>query len=130
MTTDEIKRLLALAKGATPGPWIATDTDSDSRCYVWAADGDALCKVENGANHNFNGESDAAFIAAARTAVPDLCNALLAERARRERLEKELRKIAPIDEPCDDGGRRNSCGDCSWCIASAALAATEEGKAE
>lgn len=76
MTDADIKRLRALCEAATPGPWTAQtvcDTDSDDWCAVGPthlyADDDPA--VDDGDPHPA-AEADAAFIAAARTALPAL----------------------------------------------------------
>lgn len=73
MTPDDLAAIAALAAAATPGPWISggfgpSDTwVRITQCEGWP--GTPVCEVgHNVANRN----ADAAFIAAARTAVPAL----------------------------------------------------------
>lgn len=100
MTDADLAAARALAEGATPGPWVVTsphkETSGDERITIdgssrggglyvvlavkpgnWNADG-VLCYRESE-------RPDLAFIAAARTLVPRLCDAV--EQARRERDE-------------------------------------------
>jgi hypothetical protein len=99
MVTDErLAELQRLADAATRGPWTAIkpvscdgDDDDLEGAFVYPggiedADGDPVCAFGDpgGSGHLFEHPDNPAFIAAARTAVPDL----LAEVAR---MQKELR---------------------------------------
>lgn len=63
-----LAELEALAEGATEGPWVLTEFcnpfDDDTSWHVRYPDGD---------DSSIGRQEDAAFIAAARTAVPALC---------------------------------------------------------
>jgi len=67
----QMQEWLALAEAATEGPW---ETDSGG-CCVWTSDGrsDVAHVAIDGADGT---RADAAFIAAARTAVPELIGML------------------------------------------------------
>lgn len=69
MTADEIARLRALCEKATPGPWRTGNASADD---FWHGKGSILHdeKVLFVGNVNFDLAADAAFIAAARTALP------------------------------------------------------------
>ena len=77
-----------LCEHATPGPWTASSTGikahDGAHTVVYALDG---YEVES---------SDAAFIARARTLVPDLVTALRAERERAEKAEEELGEVSAL----------------------------------
>lgn len=83
MTPDDIKRLRALCEQATqPGPWTVNvndiGKDGDGHCVVLDAHG--MWVADCG-----NAPADAAFIAAARSALPQLldeCESLRRERDR------------------------------------------------
>lgn len=66
MTQDELDRWEALANAATPGPWVLVDRDILGGYEVHAPDDWTV--------FGYNGpeRTDAAFIAAARDAVPAL----------------------------------------------------------
>lgn len=99
ITTEQLKRLKALADAATPGPWISDirpgcvavypgkpeNCLSEARAWAvhykgghWDADGGWTVDSETVANNQ--------FIAAARQAVPDLC-------AEVEALREALRRL-------------------------------------
>lgn len=75
MTNEELDRLEALANAATPGPWVA-----DER---WVEDADEYDIGEA------QETSDAEFIAAARTAIPQLI--------------AEIRRLQAIIDPVTQG---------------------------
>lgn len=77
MTEQELADLDALAAAATPGPW----EQIDSRAYS-SGTGLQVCLCNET-------DADAAFIAAARTAVP----ALVAEVRRLQRYEQVVQKM-------------------------------------
>ena len=62
MTPDRIKELRALCDAATPGPWMKERPNG-----VGSAD-DMICFIDIS---SFNRDQDAAFIAAARPALPE-----------------------------------------------------------
>ena len=89
MTTDEIEAALARAEAATPEPWtVRTEQETGewgSVLSTWidaveARVGDIVRWEDDYGNPHM--PADAAFIAAARTDVPALGNALLASRKR------------------------------------------------
>jgi hypothetical protein len=103
---SDLDTLAALAEAATQGPWHVSDNDSQ-----WVVDnyGVAVADVEE-SEASWTPSRDAAFIAAARAAVPDLIervrqaeaeNAVLrakvAEGSRRARMLAET-----IESECDD----------------------------
>lgn len=80
MTSQEIVQLLALCEAATPGPWIQEKQrvfdDVDGPCAIGPERPDRLGEVSGGGVSSCDGcpitkhPGDAAFIAAARTALP------------------------------------------------------------
>lgn len=105
MTAVELKELRALCEAATKGEWFADDHDSDGNAHVWGSDGDGICKT----NNPTDADANAAFIAAARTAVPALLDEV-------ERLRAALATIERSGAP---GGsilaRRADGHACGWC---------------
>lgn len=71
MTSEELNKLEALCEKATPGPWRTGNASADD---FWHGKGSILHdeKVLFVGNVNFDLAADAAFIAAAREAVPKL----------------------------------------------------------
>ncbi len=89
MTKDERERLKALAKAAMPGPWYQPQPGTGTAACVCITDaggtGAVLVKVRRPPF-----DETAAFIAAARTAVPELI-------AEVEQMESELHRCAQIE---------------------------------
>lgn len=83
MNSDDTQKLRALVEKATPGPWDTDGSTSVGAGEEWLAhltaydDGSSLAQAR----------ADAAFIAAARDAVPALLDRLAAVEAKNERLE-------------------------------------------
>jgi len=82
MTNDRIKELRALCEAATPGPWVVTRHNWECGSINWLAandrdvDGNFYAHIQDGAGgdpgeRNPRAKQDAAFIAAARTALPE-----------------------------------------------------------
>lgn len=92
MTSDEIKRLRELANAATPGPWTHEQTLTPSgevHCDIVRTPGAATLAFDGyGGDADFY-EHDAAFIAAARTALPALLDRCEAAEAEVERWQRE-----------------------------------------
>jgi uncharacterized protein (DUF885 family) len=84
MTTDHAA-LRALADAATPGPWEVERDPYGDDDYPVSANGRYLCVSPDDGVRGGHSEADAAFIAAARDAVPALLDEV-------ERLRKELRE--------------------------------------
>lgn len=85
----DIAGLRALVERATPGPWV--DDTSGADAFVFGPSGDELARIAwHGSHHTDEPEAhDARFIAAARTAVPALC----------DRVEELERLLERQDEP-------------------------------
>jgi hypothetical protein len=98
ITSEQLQHWRALAEAATPGPWEGESVwsdDSDSY-YVAVADGRGLLDTYISIS-----DADAAFIAAARTAVP----ALLAEVERLQAVIAYIDARAPLaDATCAEPG--------------------------
>ena len=93
MTDNELSKLRALTDSATPGPWSAMPFDDCSRVYS----GEPLkgrLVVISPYEYNPRDEEDAAFIAAARTAVPALIGEVERLRADLSRLTRNARNEA------------------------------------
>lgn len=92
MLGDENKRLRDLAEKATPGPWIKDFSD-----FIQVG-GEAIGTCERYENAYPNAE----FIAASRTAIPQLCDALEGYIKDRAELERQIsvltRKLAKKSE--------------------------------
>lgn len=110
MTTDQLRERIAIAKAATPGPWIAdvlepnegSGTFYEGECSVSDQHGLFICRRMN----KFRGvdgdtmNRDAIHIAANRPEdVVELCEELIAARAEIER----LRSCPGCREVCDCG---------------------------
>ncbi len=126
MTTD-LDALQALADAATPGPWTdhwANDERSDlGEAAIVSGPGTGLEGIVVGTLyydglHTACRAEDAAFIAAARTAVPELIAEVRALRAEVERLRDALENVRLGAYPC----RVEDCVSCPSAIARAALA--------
>lgn len=101
MTTQELDALQALCDGATPGPWDSTLTFRD-RYYIKTPSygvRDFCCLTGD-----LERKVDADFIAASRTALPEL----IAEVRRLQHYEDWARRIAKL--PCC-----NDCADAKTC---------------
>lgn len=103
MTPARIAELRALADAATPGPWDGTDYSvsgqTDGRSQFVAA---VSCEVYDS---NPRYAQDSAFIASARTAVPELLDEV-------ERLRDALEEISASAGRCDayaEGPNDNEC---------------------
>lgn len=89
MTKDERDALRQLCEAATPGPWVSFQEDS----AIEAEEGGAICHIAHHAylptamrrNEDWS-HANAAFIAAARTALPKLLDYV-------EELEKKLESV-------------------------------------
>ncbi len=83
-TDDELRALLALAEGATEGPWHTSPSDSLCAAGVHDPTNDLIVAVSHyssqGQADGPQEDRDAALIAAARTALPRLARELLAAR--------------------------------------------------
>jgi len=97
MTADEVRALLALAEKATPGPWEKHGPNEYHRCAVVAETDDgfgahvALCDKVPSSDRYY--EANAAFIAAAREALPAALDALDAAERERDRRGAVLRQL-------------------------------------
>jgi hypothetical protein len=78
VTDEKTKRLRALCEAATPGPWTHDYDGEQGYAVRGPSDGQTVC---------IGYEEDAAFIAAARTALPEVIDEL--ERLRARILELE-----------------------------------------
>ena len=67
----DIDALEALERAATPGPWTATNRVRDDGVWMVERDGDDLIADIDGDNHECDA-ANAALIAAARNALPEL----------------------------------------------------------
>jgi hypothetical protein len=98
LTAERVAELRALCEAATPGPWRADPEPVDAPGWVSAGDRHEPVAEVYGGTHN------AALIAAARNALPDLLDAL-AER------DAEIARLRERSGGCvaqDNGGR---CGE-------------------
>lgn len=89
ITDAEIKRLRELCEDATKGPWVQIDDDASSTSplsYLRDANRMHVCYAEG----EITIQNNLPFIAASRTALPALLDAL-------EEARKALRKIADTD---------------------------------
>lgn len=93
MTRPEIDALRALCDGATAGPW-RTSTYGGEKPLVVVDDALELIAVTGGPSIYSSGEceANAAFIAAARTVMPALLDALEAAESRVREMEGLLRE--------------------------------------
>jgi hypothetical protein len=121
MTTDESKALRALCEAATPGPW-AEAVWYGTNEGGWAAIGphhagaDDECDDDASDNHA-RAEHDAAFIAAARTALPALLDELARTRAQ---IDEARERLAQATEFNSGDGRIimvSADGDGTWWVA-------------
>lgn len=115
MTPDERARLRALADAATPGPWEFQPwsthplPDGDYRASILLAnaahDGEIVREL---------GNQDGDFVAAARTAVPALLDALDAETLRANRAEARIKAVRDLHQhvPYADVPTEGYCGTC------------------
>jgi hypothetical protein len=102
LTDSDLDRLESLAAAATPGPWLANENGMGAPMVYLDPHSGKLAGEQyqfalDEAGRLFDGTTaaepaDAAFIAAARTAVPALVAALRAARA-------ELARVAPPVHP-------------------------------
>lgn len=92
-----IQQARELCEKATPGPWKAK-TNSYPQCNgePWGWIGGVSGHITWSGN---SGQVNAAFIAASRTLVPQLCDALEAMTARAEKAEAENRWIPVSERP-------------------------------
>lgn len=98
MAPDRVAELRALADAATPGPWTLYD-----RGVGWEVS--ELPDVHDGTTFN---RPDAEFVAAARTAIPELLDDVEQLRAQRgdafreiERLEGQLDRVRELADDLD-----------------------------
>ncbi|WP_347042040.1 hypothetical protein [Brachybacterium nesterenkovii] len=117
MTPDEMTRLRALADAATPGPW---EFQPWSTCPLPSGDYKESILLANAAHDGEIvrelGNQDGDFIAAARTAVPDLLDEVEALRARIDKVRAEHGELvfgADLADPIHTG-------ECEWCGCSTA----------
>lgn len=118
ITAERLAEIEALAAAASPGPWAVTSWDLKGVMpLLWAAD--ALPTDQRGpfAHISANDSRDAAFIAAARTVVPELLvevrrlNGQVEQVAAetRESIAQEFDRLAGNRNPHDvEGSRRES----------------------
>lgn len=128
MTDADLSRLEALADAATPGPWCIAygsvhseplvveymriertipDDAPDAAYEALPRTSVAHVPVVGGDTPTVQGHRDGEFIAASRAAIPALCAAIRAERARTERLVgllREAREFAMRGFDCDYRG--------------------------
>ena len=98
-TEKLIEEAERLSKCASPGPWRRGSVHSAEE--VWAAYPESIAGLAGERlllrlNPEFTSEADTAFIARARTLVPDLVTALRAERERAEKAEEELGEVSAL----------------------------------
>ena len=95
MTDDELRRL---AEAATPGPWSHSPSRGEAgrgfEAQVWDANGEALLFFSDGRTIGAEADANAAFIAAAREAVP-----LLLDRVAKAEAGWQPIETAPRDKP-------------------------------
>lgn len=115
MTAERLEEIRRAADAATPGPWEAHGDSRERPPMVWDASGDSIVNrmPDDGGTPYFEPE-DAAFIAVAREAVPELVKEVerLARKSRADchevaRLRKALEEIADGDGRC-----KSSYGGC------------------
>lgn len=94
MTDDEIRAAKARAEASTTGPWLSRG-------------GMVIVEAEQASDAM---KKNSVFIAAARTDVPALCNALLEAR------DVVRALVYRIDAPHDDGCISRGGGDCDCCL--------------
>jgi hypothetical protein len=130
----DLEELERLVNAAEPGPWATSNGPVDGE--FWEIHCGAWGNVCLSGLHVY---ADAAFIAAAREAVPQLIQRVRELEAQKARLVEALGKIEDRDcsNPFDDGrtcaDALAACADldesdvCDPCIAGAALAAARGG---
>lgn len=124
---DEWKRL---AEAATEGPWFEAGREyDDDNIWIWAkdTDGGAPFEVALGALPSDQADQDydnAAFIAAAREAVPDLIAQVEALESERSVLAAKIQAVEALIAGAKSDG---ALGVSVWLV-EAALVATEETK--
>lgn len=125
MTKETRTALRALAEAAYRGPW--------EDIYPNVDDGDIRVQVVHENKRTFIQDSDAVawrltennakFIAASRTAIPELLTLVDELEAKVERYEKALNKLTAIECDGEYGGCECSCGRYADDIATEALKA-------
>ena len=93
MTPERIGELKRLCEQATPGPWALGDDYNDQRTLYVGEEWIAILPHQCVASIEEQRDKDAAFIAAARTALPDCIEALKAERVRAEAAEATVARL-------------------------------------
>ena len=102
MSRPDVKAIRARADAATAGPW--DDVSSCNRCDEVHLRADPTNRNPCDGYHAT--DADRAFIAAARTDMPALCD-------RVEALERALRAEFPCERGAPDESR---CGECRTCV--------------
>lgn len=102
MTRAQLEELKKLCAGATPGPW---GSESYGGAIGDVSEIYAIATGDNGDCENAMTKETANFIAASRTAVPEL----IAEVER-------LRGIVAMSEYCGKRGPRIEPAACPWCV--------------
>lgn len=131
MNDERMAELRRLAEAAVPGPWFSTDG-----CCVFADGYNGIADAFALNKDHPNGETidcpwpheqcqtNARFIAAARTAVPELLAECERLRAERDRLAAKIASVYEIERIC---GLDDSCAECSaWVAIDSALSASGE----
>jgi hypothetical protein len=107
LTQEERAEIRALSERATPGEWSVEGPSRGFAGYIIHGAGyvELASLLESSES---DAEADAAFIAAARTALPRLLDALEAAERERDALNERLRHEVGPPEMCP------SCGSCGY----------------
>jgi hypothetical protein len=103
VSDEEIKRLRALYEAATPGPWTSDGEHSPDDVSLWGPEGEFITNVDSpGRVRDVPVAFDlsvpnGALLAAARTAVPALLDALATEREEHARTKTERDRLGACD---------------------------------
>src|SRR3990170_2066315 len=103
MDEKRLSEIRQRVEAASPGPWVY-DTHMYYEIHKQADDPDNVIWI---AELNFNNEAvNGPFIANARQDIPDLLDALDAERERADKLQAEIKRLTDLAlKACDEIGR-------------------------
>ena len=113
MTPQELDALQALCDGATAGPWI---NSGDILFYHTAPDRSSVLLGDGEGGGAYAATCDLDFIAAARTALPQLIAEVRRLQERCEAAENDIEDVADRhSDPCDYCTRKSCCNHPDSC---------------